>query len=237
MMVIAPIHFGRTQASSNLSTDTPYGRFYSIDGSWRVSITTILKAGMPASHGLMQWLKAQPDAETADRLRDQAAERGTLVHSLVEILIKEGQVNVEGQSKEVIDMVTGAASWLEANCAQVEATEVILHDNQVAGRADLKCILKDGRRAVVDYKTSKSLHASHEIQVAKYAQLAGCEAAILVQLKSAPKNKFFAKEVKDLARHVEAFDHAYWWYVYLGGRLEPLPEMELPKLITLKESK
>jgi len=224
-----------------MNKDTSHGRFYQIEGRWLPSVTTILKSGFPTSYGLLQWMKNQPNAETADRIRDEAAERGSITHAHIEALLRDGRTTFPaGIDPDIPKMVEGAKKWFKANVESVIQFETILHCEKAAGRADLICVLKQNPRiktppqiAIVDFKSSKSIGPSYYAQIGAYArmycQMHGKQlhelTGVIVQLKPNTKAGYLAYNV-ELQGAIQAFDHAYGLYKYLELPLAPQEEPE-----------
>lgn len=227
---------------------TSLGRFYDLGAGWKPSVTTVLKYGFPISPGLVKWLKDQPNAEEADRIRDEAGARGTLAHETIETLLRNGSVELTGLPDDIIKMVIGCSNWFRDHVAEVLEIESTLGDSKVAGRVDAVVRLLDGTLAVVDFKTSKTISESYHCQVAKYVEMwsQGTSGAslpadtevrgIIVHLKPLTKKGYQAVEV-DVLKGIAAFEHAYQLYIYLDMPLAPKPKAELPTSIFLELNK
>lgn len=99
--------------------------------------------------------------------RDRAAIRGTAVHALAESLAHGDDVDVNPQ---MAPYVQAAADFLDAHDVRPIATEARLasRTHWYAGTADLFAWV-DGTPTLCDWKTSKSVHGSHFLQLAAYA--------------------------------------------------------------------
>lgn len=107
-------------------------------------------------------------------VREQAAHRGTKVHQHALHALAEGeQIAFDELNEEEAGYAQGVAGfWLDHE-PKVLAAEAVVADLElgVAGRLDLMCEL-NGRRVIVDAKTSRYLSAKFVAQLAGYAMLA-----------------------------------------------------------------
>lgn len=180
------------------------GRWYKISGKWHMSITTLLDKCYPKGYALMQWMKNQPDAETADRLKNEAADRGTRVHEAIEKLIKNRKISLVSVDKEPIysrdeyRMIQGFINWYREYRPEIIKTEFYCYDDtlKIAGRGDCLCTI-NGQLHYVDWKTSSGVYNNHFIQAAFYGLCADAQPSIL-HLKSTTKKGFqFHEECPD----------------------------------------
>jgi hypothetical protein len=92
-----------------------------------------------------------------------------------------------------------------------------------AGTLDSLILLKDKRIALLDYKTSKYIYDTYELQVAAYIrayeemQKAKIDTAFILRFdKGAGKKVFEVKEIRDISKQYEIFLCAlklfYWKY-------------------------
>jgi len=220
-------------------------RWYWLGKHWVPSVTTILKLGFPTSYGLTKWLKNQPDAETADRIRDEAAERGTKVHAACEVLMKESVWYPEPRlhGKDEIKMVEGFVGWYRETKPKIIAVEQFVSAQYAAGRADIICEI-DGKVYVVDIKTSSGIYPSHKAQVAAYTKFfwdAKEEIDLvhggILHLKSTTKKgyQWIPFSIEQTMEGIAAFKSAMELYQFVGGKPEPPMQEELPTKLTLEE--
>ena len=163
---------------------------YKLDGSWVPGVTTILGKGI-AKPFLIDWAAREVARFAADNLeilnalddgdarydllksahnrhRDKAAVRGTDVHTLAEELIHGREVEipdhlagyVEGYAR-FLDRWQPTALLTERPCAN--------RASWYAGTFDAIVETRDGRRLIVDNKTSKSVYGETSLQLAAYA--------------------------------------------------------------------
>lgn len=121
--------------------------------------TTGLALDLMQKEGLRHWQR-----------RDAAALRGTTVHKVFELL-GDGKIpNVAKAPPTQRGYVQAIANWWIQNDPQVEHNELIVasETHHYAGRLDLIARLKDGRRGIIDLKTSSGVRESHHFQLAGY---------------------------------------------------------------------
>ena len=111
------------------------------DGEKRlISVTQLLK-----KHGLA------PDySGVSDAVLNAKAERGTLIHSEIEDVIKNGELGFTSELSEFIDVCA-------ENGVNPLESEKIVYNDVVAGKFDLLCEER-GKTVLVDYKTTGTLY-------------------------------------------------------------------------------
>lgn len=152
-------------------------RFYSPDGgeTFLPSVTSILNC-YPKSEEFLRWLKE--NGSQADEIRDNAASHGSAVHNLVDRFLN-------GETISMVD-ADGKIRYSSAEWAQFERfvffyrrfnLEVIQNEFNIispklgfAGTIDLVANL-DGKRIMIDLKTSKAIHNTYFLQLAAYKRL------------------------------------------------------------------
>jgi len=166
---------------------------YKIDGQRADGVTTLISDGLPKP-ALVGWgIKsvAEYAADHLDRLvemqpmgrealvaalkqspyteRDTAARRGTEVHTLAERLVHGLEVEVP---EELAGHVESCVRFLDDWKIQPVLVEVIVGSRQwnYCGTLDVVAALPDGRRSLMDYKTSRSgIYGETALQLAAYA--------------------------------------------------------------------
>jgi len=151
-------------------------RHYDISNEKLPSVTTIisLTQSEEKKQSLQQWRERVGEQE-ADRIKDTAASRGTLMHSFLEYYIRgdklldlsdEGQV-ASGMGQVIIDQGL-------KDMEEVWGSEVTLfYPGLYAGSTDL-CVIYSGRESIVDFKqTNKPKRmewiGDYFLQLAAYA--------------------------------------------------------------------
>jgi hypothetical protein len=137
------------------------------DNAIRAALATPQNPGEPED----QWHSRI--AVESDRIGREAAEWGTLLHEQLEHLLTGGAFTATG---EILDYVRGAETWLRENVeTTIQAEQSVVGDLGYAGRLDVHAMLKDGRRAVIDFKSQKlvgkrapSFYKEWSMQLAAY---------------------------------------------------------------------
>lgn len=146
---------------------------YVIAGRLYPRVSSIL--GLLAKPGIEGW-KRKVGFDEADRIAKQSTTFGTLVHAGCErVALGEPLADVtrefeRGGDLSAAQCVTAFGRWLDDSVAEVIATERTVWSDRFgyAGTTDLLVQLNDGRRAVCDVKTSKSLSDTYRLQLEAY---------------------------------------------------------------------
>lgn len=151
-------------------------RFYQhANGNFYPSVTTILEA-YPKSAAFYEWLKKM--GEDSDEIRDEAGRKGSAVHQLaedydggVECFLLDAFGNAQYKEIEWA-MFERYVEFREKYLYEMVASEVhyISPALGFAGTLD-RVFLIEGKRTLVDIKTSNSLHNHYWLQMAAYKQL------------------------------------------------------------------
>ena len=152
------------------------GRFYfDTDGAFYPSVTTCLEA-YPKPPQFYQWLKEQ--GENADKVRDAAGRRGSIVHELSEHYDNGLEVNLiaeNGYPKYSLQEWGMFEKYVEfANSHTI--VNHLIEQNIVsgvlgyAGTIDRVCSI-DGKEYILDIKTSNGVYNSYWLQLAAYREL------------------------------------------------------------------
>lgn len=166
---------------------------YKLDGAWVPGVTTLIGKGLPkpaipywAAKTVAEWVADNPDlTEDLKRLggrgptvaflkelpwqkRDEAAIRGTDVHTLGEHLVHGDEVDVP---EHLAAHVQGYVEWLDMVGPEPILTERPVASRQwhYAGTFDLIARL-DGAVWLLDLKTSSGVYGSTALQLAAYAR-------------------------------------------------------------------
>lgn len=113
---------------------------YRLDGKKLISVTQLMQ-----KHGL-----APSYAGVSSEVLNAKAERGTLIHQEIEDYNKNGKI---GFTDEMIQF----KEYVEANKIIVKDSELMLHNDIVAGTCDL-ILLKNQEPIIADIKTTYTLH-------------------------------------------------------------------------------
>jgi len=149
-------------------------RYYTKNDKIYPSVTSILQH-MPKNKFFENWLKDV--GHNADFIVKKAADEGTQVHDAIERYLmgeKIEWIDGNGYSKyslEVWKMILKFHEFWSTYKPTLIESEIHLFSDiyNYAGTCDLVVEL-DGKRWLLDIKTSNSLHTSHNLQLAAYAQ-------------------------------------------------------------------
>ncbi len=154
-------------------TDT---RFYATsNGGYVPSVTTILEA-YPKDASYFKWLKDV--GGDADAIRDEAGRRGSLVHELTERYDdgqEVGYLDEFGRPRYKMlewSMFERYVDFSVTHEPKIEMIEVHMVSSDLGYAGTLDRIMSiDGKRYLVDIKTSGSIYPSYWLQLAAYRQL------------------------------------------------------------------
>ncbi|CAB4141888.1 hypothetical protein UFOVP422_41 [uncultured Caudovirales phage] len=140
---------------------------------WYPSVTTVIRATSPTPPGLLQWY-AKHGMDGANKLRDDAAERGTEMHVLIADYLTGRGVDLDGRSEFQAKAIASFDAFAKEYQVEPLAIEILLHSkrNVFAGTADLVCRMNyKGRRvlALVDFKSGENFYRDHAVQLEMYA--------------------------------------------------------------------
>jgi genome maintenance exonuclease 1 len=152
-------------------------RHYSIDNTKLPSVTTILSATQPPEKKakLAEW-KARVGAEAAENIKNTAANRGSIMHRILEsYLLEERHADLSdlGQQAGVMAQ-TIYDEGLRGCMDEIWGTEITLYyPNLYAGACDLAGVY-EGKPAILDFKQSntrkrKEWITDYFLQLAAYA--------------------------------------------------------------------
>ena len=176
-------YFIDTQAQQITMLDA---RFYRTEeGDFVPSVTTILEA-YPKDAAFYQWLKN--NGQDSDELRDKAAERGSNVHAMTEAYDNGAEVSLLSDDGRV-QWKIGEWAMFERYVEFSDRFRPTIHmteqnyvsaDLGFAGTID-RVMTVEGRKLLVDIKTSSSIWPAYWLQLAAYRRLlsevAGVEVA------------------------------------------------------------
>lgn len=150
-------------------------RFYYLNDKFVPSITTYLNA-YPKGAEYFAWLKKV--GEDADTIRDDAGKRGSHVHKMIEDYNEGLEVSLISETGRLEftltewAMFTRYVEFREKNRPEILGIEMQLIDLELneAGTLDLLIVI-NGKRLIVDVKTSNAIYDSYWLQVAAYKRL------------------------------------------------------------------
>ena len=105
-----------------------------------------------------------------NRIRDDAADIGKLVHKTMEKLFRGEEIDLTAMPPEALKALNGAREWLDAHHIEVIEPERLLFSRKwfFAGQCDLFAHI-DGKLTLLDFKTSSGFYIDHALQTAAYA--------------------------------------------------------------------
>ena len=159
----------------------PKGGYKLKDGT-RVPGTTTIIGRFKESGGLLYWACEQGKAIERGEIsslydkRDEAAEAGTLAHSIVEAHINGEGWDISLYPQEIQDQATQAfeayLTWERMTKLEIieQEMELVSETYRFGGCPDAIGKI-DGKLCMVDWKTSNSVYQDYLIQLAAYKQL------------------------------------------------------------------
>jgi len=156
-------------------------RHYDVNGEKLPSVTTILQATQDAekAESLVRWASRVGQVE-ADRIKNQAAKRGTAMHSYLETYLQGGKVlDLRDVGREASSMAETIIAKGFNDLEEVWGSEVTLfYPNLYAGATDL-CGIYQGRESIIDFKqTNKPKRdewiKDYKLQMVAYAMAHNC---------------------------------------------------------------
>ena len=152
---------------------------YKIDGKSVPGVTTII-GRFKDSGGLLFWAFEQGKAAERGEIsklydkRDEAAEAGTLAHSLVEAHINGESLEISGASAQIILQAKQGfenyLQWQDDNKIEIVQQEIELVSKEFLFGGCPDAIGRDsrGQLCLLDWKTSNSIFLDYLLQLAAY---------------------------------------------------------------------
>jgi hypothetical protein len=160
-------------------------RWYTTEGGGYVpSVTTILEC-YPKSASFYEWLKK--NGEESDTIRDEAGRRGSIVHGLTEqfdngeevsLMDSEGYIGYKLSEWSMFEKYVEFRRRFPFTILETEMN-IVSEILGFAGTLD-RVIEFEGRKILVDIKTSNTIYPSYWLQLAAYEKLLSTEAKITV---------------------------------------------------------
>ena len=176
-------------------------RHYDVNDEKLPSVTTILQAtqSLEKAESLSRWASRVGQVE-ADRIRNQAAKRGTAMHSYLETYLQGGKVlDLRDVGREAGSMAETIIEKGFPDLEEIWGVECTLHyPGLYAGQTDM-CGIYQGRESIIDFKqTNKPKKAEwiddYKLQLVAYAtahdQVYGTKIEQGVILMCTPDNFF-----------------------------------------------
>jgi hypothetical protein len=147
------------------------------DGTDVPGASTIAKIGEDSS-GLIHWAwKLGMDGQDYRKVRDKAADIGTVAHFMIECFLHNHEPDLSEFSPADVEKATIAYNnfrrWWDSEGFTVIEPEVQLVSEEFlfGGTIDAPARDRDGKIVLLDWKTSKAIVPAHKIQLAGYEQL------------------------------------------------------------------
>lgn len=148
-----------------------------VDGTIVPSVTTIIQELGWNKNALVAWARREALAgNDPNKVRDQAADVGSLVHALIEAHFKGTEVDLSEYSEQNINKAKTCFSsflkWKENHIQEVWYSELQLVSEtyRYGGTIDFVGLI-DGVPSLMDFKSSSGVWPEYKIQVAAYQNL------------------------------------------------------------------
>lgn len=168
--------------------------------------------------------------------RDEAADIGTEIHNLIHKYIKYGKDAAGQMRPEVENGFLAFLDWEKEHKVQWISTELTVCSrvHGYAGTLDAICLF-DGRKMLIDFKSSKGFYDGYEMQLAAYrlaaaeqgSQTEGCGILRLDKETGAPEWKDYS-DVQDQATNAW-IALVKFYYLQKNRRLKNNPFILKPK--------
>jgi len=209
------------------------------------SSTTILNA-YPQSAHLTQWI-AEKGWHESQRIKSEAGERGTRIHTACDLLEDGVELNRADYSLEEWWKISTFVTWYNEYQPELIAKELQVFSKKggYAGRLD-RLYRIAGEVTILDFKSGSGIHDHFPLQFASYAQAVEENTDIEIaqtaalQLGASNKNGYRFVIYPDWRDHYKVFENvrAVWQYEYFDSKKDPKepPVLELPLTLKLKKS-
>ncbi len=164
-------------AESTRSIRKPRNRYVLKDGTVAPGVTSIIR--MLNKEALVEWAfrlgKEHPELPSVRAYVDELADIGKATHSMVEAHLNGVLPDLSDFTPRDVEAAKEPfgkfLEWWKGRDVKVVATEkvVLSEKHRFGGTTDILADI-DGKRTILDIKTSKGIYDDHFIQVAAYAQ-------------------------------------------------------------------
>lgn len=159
-----------------MSKTKVHTRYYKKDGKTRVAGTTTI-LGILDKPALIHWAwNLGLKGEDYRKVRDKAASIGTIAHEMIEYHLKKEEIDLSEYSQANIDKAKVAfnafLNFEKAYKLKPIEMEIPLVSEKYGygGSIDLYAEL-NGKKCLIDFKTSKAIYPTMKVQVAAYKNL------------------------------------------------------------------
>lgn len=166
-----PEHVNAWQVHDRIwCTETQSGHYYfdTKVQDWYKGFTTIT-GNLPMEEPLKRWLTSRASYEDAMRELEDAANRGTAIHSAIPELLEGTTLKRNEFTEEVWQHLLTFRNFYQDYKPETLAIEQPIWDTRrkIASCIDWRGILDD-KHTALDWKSSKGVYLSHELQVNEY---------------------------------------------------------------------
>jgi CRISPR/Cas system-associated exonuclease Cas4 (RecB family) len=173
--------------------------YYLIKGKKYLRVTRVLS--IIDKPELRNWYAKTGNVKAKEILHKRAG-FGTTSHKLIEVLLKEGKIDVINYDEQYVEMLNIFEEWKDTVEIDVESTEQKLWSNEFNYAGTCDCIANiNGKKYICDWKTSKSIYPEYILQLSAYyiafKELTGIEldGALILQMRDKKyKEQYFTKE-------------------------------------------
>ena len=187
------------------------------DGSLAKSVTTAISDSMDKTH-LYEWRKRVGEDE-ANKISNQAAVRGTAIHTICESYLLNEPSYPEGTMPSNIESFKQLKPYIDANIGLLYGIEHRLYSTKLKAAGTADCICEwNGITTIVDFKTSRKLKKeewiqNYYLQATTYAMMAEelfnievPQFAIMITVDHEDPQIFVKKKAPYVSRVLEIFN-------------------------------
>lgn len=148
-----------------------FGHSYTINGEPVAGVTTLLSMGVPADKGLLEYFK-RTDKEAQEDILVDAQERGSNVHHSIEALLLGDSVPSMAlrRKREKLGVAAFVDFFKRVHPTGIVSEQVVAYVEKnvmFAGTLDFIATI-NGKRILIDFKTSAVHSRKNELQVEAY---------------------------------------------------------------------
>lgn len=218
--------------------------YYWIDEQYVPSVTSILDESAPVAYGLKRFF-LQNTPESAREILDTTANFGSMMHDAYQQLLLGNELNLKDDypDRKAKKHITSFVQWFAEFSPDPESIKtehtVGSRIHKYAGTLDLYCE-KDGKRYIIDFKTSSGIYFSHELQITAYKiayeEMYGVPIDVVAILRTGTRHKA-GYEYKEIGRDPDEFLNVYNTYLSLhDGKIPDPPTIDVyPEKVKLYE--
>lgn len=152
--------------------ETETSHYYFLDDVYLPGVSTILQEASPTPYGLKIFWQNNTKEE-ADTIFETAGDFGSRMHEAFALLLQGEELDLLNLYPTIKEKKTllSFVDWFTANKPTEFQSEQSLasKEYQYAGTLDFVGMI-NGKRWLIDFKTSNAIHMSHQLQVLAYKQ-------------------------------------------------------------------